>query len=100
MSQQANQMVLQGIIAKPIRIFLADYVNLYVTSQGHGHRVRVWSLLNESRMDHSRPGWWGGRWRRRHLQSRNNRDVVPLPRTKKHRGGSMRATICPNTPSS
>ena len=43
--------VIQAIDSYPVRMFLVNYANLYVASQGHGLYVHVWSLCSESRMD-------------------------------------------------
>ena len=43
--------ITQAIYTEPIKEILANYANLYVTSQSHGLCVHVWTLLSESRMD-------------------------------------------------
>ena len=43
--------IIQGIHTEPIRKFFANYANDYITSQGPGLCVHVWTLLSESRMD-------------------------------------------------
>ena len=37
---------------EPIREFLEKYINVFVSSQGHGLCVHVWTLVSESRMDY------------------------------------------------
>ena len=35
------------LVSESIRLFLVNYANLYVTSQGHDLYVHVWTLLSE-----------------------------------------------------
>ena len=46
--------ITQAIQTKLINKFLAKYANVFMTSQGHGLCVHVWTLLSESRMDSCR----------------------------------------------
>ena len=45
------------MITQPIRIFLENYANVYVSSQGHWLCVHVWTLLSTSRMDKNSTGY-------------------------------------------
>ena len=44
--------IFQATNIESIRKFLANYANVYVTSQSHGFCVHVLILLSESRMDY------------------------------------------------